>query len=479
MVGVGYRGQDDMHYDQDGFDAANREDRLNRVASGASTLGTEIVDIDGFLDSLEAQTQQQLATLRHLREGAGHVVQMNASVMETLTAMSETIGETLTNLNRSHQQLDETEKHAFRIADWVQSIDSRTQNVQVTLDAVQGSNNQIAVIAAQVNMLAINAKIEAARAGESGKGFAVVADAINELSHRTGKAAENITSDVATLIEWIQKLQKEAGLFSNDAREMERKGRRSHSTLEEALESMKATAERTKLVANDAEEAGSALKEFLPNIAQVDQSVTQGVEGVTKAHKRVTNLVDTSEMLVQDSVALGGSNADHAFIKEVQTRARTISRLFAEAIEQGVIEKQDLFDSQYRPVSGSDPEQYTTRFTRLTDRILPDVIEPALDFDPKVVFCAAVDRNGYLPTHNQKFSQPLSNDPVWNTANCRNRRIFNDRVGLKAGRNNEPFLLQVYRRDMGGGKFILMKDASAPIMIDGNHWGGLRLAYAI
>jgi methyl-accepting chemotaxis protein len=89
-----------------------------------------------------------------------------------------------------------------------------------------------------------------------------------------------------------------------------------------------------------------------------------------------------------------------------------------------------------------------------------------------------VDLNGYLPTHNRKFSQPQSDDPVWNAANCRNRRIFDDRVGLKAGRNTAPFLLQVYRRDMGGGSFRMMKDLSAPIRVHGRHWGGLRLAYA-
>ncbi|MEO0372716.1 MAG: hypothetical protein AAF231_14750, partial [Pseudomonadota bacterium] len=63
--------------------------------------------------------------------------------------------------------------------------------------------------------------------------------------------------------------------------------------------------------------------------------------------------------------------------------------------------------------------------------------------------------------------------------NSRNRRIFDDRVGLKAGQNTKPFLLQVYRRDMGGGVFKIMKDLSAPITVHGRHWGGLRLAYEV
>ena len=109
--------------------------------------------------------------------------------------------------------------------------------------------------------------------------------------------------------------------------------------------------------------------------------------------------------------------------------------------------------------------------------VLPALLEPVVAADERIAFCAAVDENGYLPTHNRKFSEPQRpGDAAWNTANCRNRRIFNDRVGLAAGRNREPFLLQTYRRDMGGGQFVLMKDISAPITVNGRPWGGLRLA---
>ena len=93
----------------------------------------------------------------------------------------------------------------------------------------------------------------------------------------------------------------------------------------------------------------------------------------------------------------------------------------------------------------------------------------------RIAFCAAVDRNGYLPTHNLAYSKPQGSDLSWNAANSRNRRIFNDRTGLRAGRNTQPFLLQTYRRDMGGGQHALMKDISAPIVIRGRHWGGFRM----
>jgi methyl-accepting chemotaxis protein len=120
-----------------------------------------------------------------------------------------------------------------------------------------------------------------------------------------------------------------------------------------------------------------------------------------------------------------------------------------------------------------------TRFVTFTDRKLPAIQEPLLQADTRIAFCAAVDRNGFLPTHNLKYSKQQGSDPAWNSANCRNRRLFTDRTGLSAGQSTRPFLLQTYRRDMGGGNFVLMKDVSAPITVRGRHWGGFRIGFKV
>ncbi len=169
---------------------------------------------------------------------------------------------------------------------------------------------------------------------------------------------------------------------------------------------------------------------------------------------------------------------DGRFIAAATEAARRIEAAMESALSRGEITESALFDADYQPVPGSNPRQVTTGFVTLTDRLLPPIQEPLLGFDPRVVFCAAVDRNGYLPTHNNAWSQPQRpDDPAWNAAHSRNRRIFNDRAGLAAARNARPHLLQSYERDMGGGQRVPMKEADVPIRVRGRHWGALRLAF--
>ena len=70
-------------------------------------------------------------------------------------------------------------------------------------------------------------------------------------------------------------------------------------------------------------------------------------------------------------------------------------------------------------------------------------------------------------------------DVAWNTANSRNRRIFNDTAGLAAGSNQRSYLIQSYARDMGNGNTVMMREIDVPIRIRGRHWGGFRTAYKL
>ncbi|WP_299498814.1 methyl-accepting chemotaxis protein [uncultured Roseobacter sp.] len=451
--------------------------QTDRLTEAAAALGYEIVDIAGFLDLVEEHARAQRSGLTVLDARATEMVQANSDVRSAVRQMAQSTDETAHDVKSSAELMRTTGEKTRNVAGWVQDLAQRTEAVSDTLSAVKSNNLQIANIATQVNTLAINAKIEAARAGDAGRGFAVVAEAINELSRKTREAAVEISDNIESLTSFLSNLGKEASGVATEAADVLENAGGTDSALGRMETSIASANQQAKRIAEQAERMQSAIEDFTPALAGIDEAVASTTSGIETTHERVLRLIDTSETIVQTTALLGGDSADTPFIARIQTMARDLSELMEDAVDQGDISMSRLFDRNYRPIPGTNPEQYLTEFTTLIDKILPPIQEPALELDSKVVFCAAVDNNGYLPTHNRKFSHPPSDDPVWNTAHCRDRRIFDDRVGLKAGRNTQPFLLQVYRRDMGGGAFTMMKDLSAPISVKGRHWGGLRLAY--
>ena len=219
------------------------------------------------------------------------------------------------------------------------------------------------------------------------------------------------------------------------------------------------------------------------NVAVIETNSFGDVEGRIIAVGESSVHVAFNVMSDQRQQAIGAllraiDEADRRFVNAGCAAALRIGEAFEAAIARGDVTESHLFDARYRPIPGSEPQQFEAAFTALCDRVLPDIQEPLLSLDPRVVFCAAVDKNAYLPTHNRKFSQtPRAGDPVWNAANCRNRRFFKDSAGIRAARSTRDFLLQTYDRDMGGGTAVTLKEVDVPIRVGGRHWGGLRLAF--
>jgi methyl-accepting chemotaxis protein len=168
------------------------------------------------------------------------------------------------------------------------------------------------------------------------------------------------------------------------------------------------------------------------------------------------------------------------FVTRAMEAGTALTRIFENAIASGAIAVDDMFDTDYVEIPGSNPLQHRTRILDWADRALPPLQEAFLAKDPRIAFCATIDRNGYLPVHNKAYSHPQRpGDVAWNTANSRNRRIFNDPAGLAAGRNLRPYLIQSYARDMGNGVAIMMREIDVPIRVNGRHWGAFRTAYKL
>jgi methyl-accepting chemotaxis protein len=168
------------------------------------------------------------------------------------------------------------------------------------------------------------------------------------------------------------------------------------------------------------------------------------------------------------------------FVTRAIEAGHELTDIFERGVASGAVTLEQMFDDNYVEIPGTDPKQYRTQYLDWADRALPPFQEAFLGKDSRMAFCAMIDRNGYLPVHNKLYSQPQRpGDVAYNTANARNRRIFNDPAGLAAGRNTRSYLIQSYARDMGGGKTVMMREIDVPVRVRGRHWGGFRTAYKL
>ena len=418
---------------------------IRGIAAQASELGRGAAELDGVIEDVVAASSRQVTEIGQLATDMQAMVQSNRAIEASGGASRVAMGQA---------------------RDAVAHVGQGVLGVVTSLRDVASAASDITQIALQTRLVAFNATVEAKRAGEAGAGFAVVAEAVKDLAAKVEQSSKLIMSTVTQL---------DARIDSLAASITDQKGAAQQSAFHQALAQVEASV--NEIVAATQRNLETC-QGVTAEVGTVAASVASSADTLRRVNANTRNFLKASETLAEITNDCGAVTSDTPFIDAVQRGAARLSAALEEAVAQGRISMADLFDDRYQAVPGSNPAQVTARFVALTDELFPPVQEELLAFDRKVVFCAAVDRNGYLPTHNAKFSQPQGADPVWNAAHARNRRLFNDRTGLAAGRNERRFLLQTYRRDMGGGQRVLMKDLSAPIAVQGRHWGGLRLAYS-
>ncbi len=418
---------------------------IRSIAAQAGELGRGAAELDGVIEDVVASGTHQVGEIGRLATDMQAMVQSNRAIEASGAASRVAVGQA---------------------RDAVAHVGEGVLGVVTSLRDVARAAADITQIALQTRLVAFNATVEAKRAGEAGAGFAVVAEAVKDLAAKVEQSSKLIMSTV---------MQLDARIDSLAASITDNKDAVQHSAFHVALVQVETSVD--EIVAATQRNL-QRCQDVSAEVATMATSVAANADTLKRVNANTRRFLQASETLIEITSECGAVTADSPFIDAVQIGAARLSAALEQAIAQGRISLADLFDEKYQPVPGSNPAQVLTRFVALADELFPVVQEELLAFDRKVVFCAAVDRNGFLPTHNARFSKPQGTDPLWNAAHARNRRLFNDRTGLAAGRNERRFLLQTYRRDMGGGQRVLMKDLSAPITVQGRHWGGLRLAYS-
>lgn len=453
------------------------DEHARHLLDSINHASLQMAEILGSVEEVTAVMKEHGALFESLRKLMRELRDSSASIdsisQQAMNASSQAAAQTQESLASANAGLENVRK----LVASVETMGNGLGTLEESVVGVRDMSKTIHTITNQTQLLALNAALEAARAGQAGKGFAVVATEVKNLAKEGGEATleiddsvSRLSKDIAQLIQLGEQTVAVGGSVNTGVSAIGR-------ALDGFLKAMTDISEQDKAISSAAHENMGKCETVLTNVDRFGKGVGLTIERLDQAREKIRIVLDHEEELMNMILGLGKRTTDNRHLEFVVEAAQKIAATFEQAVDSGRITLADLFDESYVPIPNTNPQQLMARFTSFTDEVLPPIQESVLARSSEVAFCVAVDRNGYLPTHNPKFSHPQGADPVWNAANCRNRRLFNDRTGLRAGQNTKPFFLQAYRRDLGGGQFVLMKDLSVPIYVKGQHWGGLRLGY--
>jgi len=436
------------------FQLSGSSARLTAISVQQSTSATQQAS---SVQELTATAEQVAITAKQIMNNAGLVEDLAEDANNTCQSGSEDVGAAITGMESLRTQVKQIAESMLRLGEDSQRIGGIIEIIDEISD--------------QTNLLALNAAIESAGAGEHGKRFAVVAKEVRRLAERTVDA----TRQIRELITEIRRATNSTIMLTEDGTkgvdEASRLVDKVDSSFARLMKVVDETAQAAREITLSTKQQTTACQQIAATMNEVRDVAQQVADSTLETEHAVTDINDISERLrylIEEEIQSKGR-------KSAAEGAATISGILAEALRLGHLTRSQLFDTNYVPIPGTSPQKYSTAYDSYMDLNIQRPLDQFLLDDDQVVFAVLVDKNGYLPTHNTRYSNPLTGDPEKDKVGNRTKRIFDDPVGLAAAQNIEEILVQVYVRDTGEK----MWDISAPVYLDGEHWGAFRVGYSM
>ena len=482
----------------------------DKFTQSAEGIGSQVRDASKLADQASAAAREASANVERLRESSaaiGNVVNLIAQIARqtTLLALNSTIeaaraGEagrgfavvatevkalavqTQNATEEITRKIEALQRDATGSADAVQRISQAIEAIRPVFETVNGAVAEQSQTTGEMSDNAASTSRFIVSVGDSASEIGSVTKEAEAHGESVAKAGQAVTM-------FAQKLKSRCAVL---LRQGESTDRRKREKLPCSLQ-IEMTTSRGRVTAPVYEISSEGVLISGPDAERLTQNETVAatLQNVGACRIRIGERSKAGVLAqferpdaackeaIEDALwAIHDENTE--FVTRAMEAGIALTRIFENGVASGAISIEDMFDTDYVEISGTNPVQHRTKVLDWADRALPAFQEAFLVKDPRMAFCAMIDRNGYLPVHNKIYSHPQRpGDVTWNTANSRNRRIFNDAAGLAAGRNQRTYMVQSYARDMGNGKTVMMREIDVPIRVKGRHWGGFRTAYRL
>ncbi len=290
--------------------AAERAERERRaklmerhVSAFDASVGEVVTAVSNGADTMRSSAEAMSATASQASEKSTAVAAASEEAsanVQTVASAAEELSASITEISRQVSQAEQVSQTAVgeagRMNEEVQGLAQAAQKIGEVV-------NLISDIAGQTNLLALNATIEAARAGEAGKGFAVVASEVKSLATQTGRATEEIATQISDMQSATSSAVTAIGAIGERINEI---------------------SQISGTIAAAVEEQGSATQEIANNVQQASEGtleVNTNISGVSAAASETGQVA--SQVLEASSTMAGQADLLRSRVEEFLANVRS------------------------------------------------------------------------------------------------------------------------------------------------------------
>jgi Methyl-accepting chemotaxis protein len=267
-------------YSADGIKCFTYIDEVMELVAQINTNANYIINEEGNitygLDRLLKGVEYTTSQTENVNDFLQKLSKNSNRTEELLMGVFSSLDRSQSKIQNAKVDFDELIKQVQAVSLVFDQFIKLISNIQLQYNSIQDFANIITGIAAQTNLLSLNASIEAARAGEAGKGFSVVAEEIKKLSVDTQKNAKDIIDSLKTLTVSMDELSNKSNEGTSVIGQTTSLIEKSSSMLEDIMEAESEVSESVQEVNESQKENLVGMKDIATNLNNlVDKSKTE------------------------------------------------------------------------------------------------------------------------------------------------------------------------------------------------------------